>query len=99
MEQALCVGITTKEALPVNWNVGAVGDTEMITRSTVHSCLCLQAVLHIGVPDNNYLNHVLQHTFYIWQEHELFIVMESFDRDLCDIYLDPACEEEEHHQQ
>ena len=65
MEQAIFVGITTKEALPVNWNVGAVGDTEVITRSTIHSCLCLQAVLHIGVPDNIYSNHVLQHTFYI----------------------------------
>ena len=35
------VGIATKEALPVNWNVGAVGDTEVITRSTAHSCLYL----------------------------------------------------------
>ena len=76
MEQAIFVGITTKEALPVNWNVGAVGDTtEVITRSTVHSCLCLQAVLDIGVPDNIYSNHVLQLTFYIWQEHELCIIM------------------------
>ena len=41
MEHALFVGITTKEALPVDWNVGAVGDTEVITRSTVHSCVCL----------------------------------------------------------
>ena len=63
MKQALFVGIATKEALPVNRNVGAVGDTEVITRSTVHSCLCLQAVLPIGVTYNIYSNHVLQHRF------------------------------------
>ena len=82
MEQAIFVGITTREALPVNRNVGVVGDTDVITRSTVRSCLCLYAVLHIGVLDNIYSNHVLQHTFYIWQQHELCIVMECFDRDL-----------------
>ena len=82
MEQAIFVGIATKEAVPVNWNVGAVGDTEVITRSTVYLCLCLDAVLHIGVPDNTHSNHVLQHTFYTWEEFELCIVMETFDREL-----------------
>ena len=28
-------------APPVNWNVGVVGETEVITRSTDHLCLCL----------------------------------------------------------
>ena len=32
-------------------------------------------------------NHVLQHTFCIWQEHELCIVMESFDRDLWFLWI------------
>ena len=41
MEQAIFVGIAKKEVPPVNWNVGAVGDPEVITTSTVHSRLCL----------------------------------------------------------
>ena len=52
----------------------------------IHGSFVFVPVLHIGVPDNIYFNHVLQHTFYIWQEHELCIVMESFDRDLCDFF-------------
>ena len=37
MEHAIFAGIATKEALPVNRNVVAVGDTEVITRSTYGS--------------------------------------------------------------